>query len=363
MQAKVFQCPCCGAPLTFGAESQQLDCASCGNTYPLEALEQAQSAQTEAARPDDMTWQVHDNDWSEDDKAHLKAYRCSTCGSEIVADESTVATECVYCGNPSIFPTQLEGAFKPDGVIPFKKTKKEAQEAYVAHCKGKKLLPRLFLSEGRVEKLTGVYVPFWLFSSEADADMTYKATQVSSHRQGQYMVTRTRHYMIRRGGTLGFRDVPVDGSSKLDDTLMESVEPFDSGKVSGFDIAYLSGYQAERHDVDADACVTRANERIKRSVESVFRDTVMGYATVVPSGGSVRLGKRAVKQILMPVWLLNTKYRDKMYTFAMNAQTGRLIGDLPVDKGLFLKWLFGLFLALGVGGLGIAYLLMATGVI
>ncbi len=363
MQAKVFQCPCCGAPLTFGAGSQQLECASCGNNYPVDALEGAQTAARDAARPDDMAWQTHDNDWSEDDKARLKSYRCSTCGSEIVADESTVASECVYCGNPSIFPTQLEGAFKPDGVIPFQKTKKEAQAAYVAHCKGKKLLPRLFLSEGRVEKITGVYVPFWLYSAEADADMTYKATQVSTHRQGQYMVTKTRHYAIRRGGTLGFSDVPADGSSKLDDTLMESVEPFDAQKACDFEIAYLSGYQAERHDVDADVCKARANERIRQSVESVFRDTVMGYATVVPSGGSVRLNKRAVRQVLMPVWMLNTKYRDKVYTFAMNAQTGRLIGDLPVDTGRFLKWLGGLFLALGVGGLGVAYLLMATGVI
>ena len=124
------------------------------------------------------------------------------------------------------------------------------------------------MNENRIEKVTGVYVPFWLFQADAEADCTYKCTKVSRHRQGNYEITNTAHFLVRRGGHLGFNQVPVDGSSKIDDTLMESIEPYNSEKADAFNTGYLSGYQAQRYDVDADACQPRANERIRASVHN-----------------------------------------------------------------------------------------------
>ncbi len=259
-------------------------------------------------------------------------------------------------------PDVLTGAYRPDGVIPFQKSKEDAQNAFREHCKGKKLLPRGFYDESRLEKITGVYVPFWLFQADAEADCTYNATKVSAHRQGSYEVIKTAHYLVRRGGHVGFKQVPVDGSSKMDDTMMESIEPFDSDAARDFTIAYLSGYQAQRHDVDSEACQPRANERIRQSVKELMQNTVHGYATCTPANTKIQLQHSQVRQVLLPVWMLNTRWRDQIYTFAMNGQTGRFIGDLPTDKGKFWKYLLGIAAGIGLGGFAIAYLLFSMGV-
>ena len=361
-QAVTYRCPCCGASLIFGGASQQLDCASCGNSFPVEALQEAADIHVENTTDAQMAWNSPaSNGFSAQEDAHLRAYRCEACGAEILADETTAATECVYCGNPSILPGVLTGAYRPDGVIPFKKTRKEAQQAFLGHCRGKRLLPDGFADVSRLEKITGVYVPFWLFECEAEADVTYNATRVSSSRQGEYQVTRTAHYLVRRGGHVGFSQVPVDGSSKMDDALMESIEPFDSEAIDGFAIAYLSGYQAQRHDVDAAACEPRANERIRETVSSLMRATVKGYASVTPANTQIQLQHSRVRQILMPVWLLNTRYKDKLYTFAMNGQTGQFIGDLPTDGKKTFKWFLGLAAGVTAGGFALVYLLFSMG--
>ncbi len=363
-QAAHYKCPCCGAALTFGSQSQQLDCASCGNSFPLDTIEQLESAQVQNTTDEQLQWQyAGGGGYTQEEAVHLRSYRCQACGAEIVTDETVAATECVYCGNPSVMPGVLSGAYRPDAVIPFRKSKKEAQDALRNHCKGKKLLPKGFMDENRIEKVSGVYVPFWLFEAEAEADCTYNATKVSSHREGNYMVTRTAHFLLRRGGHLGFKAVPVDGSSKMDDTLMESIEPYDSDKAEQFSTAFLSGYQAQRYDVEAADCQPRANERIRASVSATMAATVAGYATAVPVNTQIQLQHGQVRQVLMPVWMLNTRWQDKTYTFAMNAQTGQFIGDLPVDKGKFWKWLLGLAVLIGGGGTALAYLLFNMGVL
>ena len=362
--AKQYKCPACGSPLTFGSQSQQLDCASCGNTYPLETIEEADAIQQETSTSDPFSWQGNPQSaFSDSEGSQLRAYRCQACGAEMLVDDTTAATECVYCGNPSVLPDALTGAYRPDSVIPFQKSKADAQAAFRAHCQGKRLLPSDFVDDSRMEKITGVYVPFWLFQADAEADCTYNATKVSMRRQGNYEIINTAHFLVRRGGHVGFKQVPVDGASQFDDTLMESIEPFDSDQAQDFSVAYLSGYQAQRHDVDAEACQPRANERIQKSVRELMDGTVHGYATCTPANTRIQLEHGQVRQVLMPVWMLNTRWREKTYTFAMNGQTGRFIGDLPTDKGKFWRWLLGLAAGIGLGGFGIAYLLFTMGVV
>ena len=364
MEGTQYRCPCCASPLVFDGKSQEMTCHSCGNTLAVEGLEEASKVNVENTTDEQMHWEIPEaQEYDQAESQHLRAYHCQTCGAEIVADDVTAATECIYCGNPTILPGVLAGAYRPDGVLPFKTTKKEAQEAFRNHCKSKKLLPSGFYDDSRLEKITGVYVPFWLFQCEAEADMTYKATRVSVSRQGQYEITRTSHFLLRRGGHVRFKEVPVDGSSKMDDAMMESIEPFDAQESKDFSIPYLSGYQAQRHDVGAQACQGRANERIRNSVKSLMDGTVMGYTTAVPVNTQIEMEHGKVKQVLMPVWMLNTRWKDQMFTFAMNGQTGRFIGDLPTDKGKFWKWLLGLFGGISLGGYGVALLLAIVGVL
>ena len=358
-----YKCPCCGAPLRYDGTSGQLACDSCGNAFPLDAVQQAEAV-TQAAAEQSIDWDLgRDDEWRPEETQNLKTYSCPSCGAEIVVDDTTAATECVYCGNSSIMPGTLSGSFRPDAVLPFIKTKEDARKAYAELIKGKKLVPRAFADRKQLDRITGVYVPFWLFQCRADCNLAFRAERTHAHTMGRERVIETEHYMVHRGGTLDFDGVPVDGSSKFDDTMMESIEPFDYSKMEEFNAAYLTGYQAERYDVDAANAQGRANERIRTSTVETFASTVMGYDRVVPQSVNVRLDHGKVVNVMAPVWMLNTKWNGKTYTFAMNGQTGKLVGDLPVDSGASRKYGLRMFLGTFAAVIGIALLLSLLGVI
>ena len=114
--------------------------------------------------------------------------------------------------------------------------------------------------------------------------------------------------------------------------MMESIEPYDLNELKPFQTAYLSGYYADKYDVDAETSQERANERIRQSTSDAFAQTVGGFIAPVAESSSIRLLNNSCHYALFPVWLLNTSFEGKLYPFAMNGQTGKLVGDLPMDK-------------------------------
>ena len=247
---------------------------------------------------------------------------------------------------------QFSGSLKPDLVIPFKLDKKAAKEGLMKHLTGKRLLPKIFKDQNHIDEIKGVYVPFWLFDTDVDAKVRYKATKIRTWSDSDYNYTQTSYYMVHRGGSVGFEYVPVDGSTKMADDLMESIEPFNCGEAVDFQTAYLAGYLADKYDVTAEESIDRANERVKKSTEQAFAETVIGYDTVVAENTSVQFHGGKAKYALYPVWLLNTTWNGNKYTFAMNGQTGKFVGDLPVDKAAATRWILvlaGAFTALTYG--------------
>lgn len=338
-----FKCPCCDGAIGFDSTSQKMKCPYCDTEFEVDAIK----AYTEAAndpQQDDMSWEKSNGgNWQSDELTGLRTYVCQSCGGEIVGDENTAATACPFCDNPVVMKEQLTGVLRPDLVIPFKLDKKAAKEALLKHYSGKKLLPKVFKDENHINEIKGIYVPFWLIDADAHGKITYKTTRVRTWSDSEYYHTQTMHYQVVRAGTLPFRGVPVDGSSKLDDMLMESIEPFDMKEAVDFKTAYLAGYFADKYDVASDKCIARANARIKVSTEKSFRTTVSGYTTVTQQSSTVQLKNTDSKYALLPVWLLNTTWRGQKYTFAMNGQTGKMVGDLPTDQGALWRWFFSVF--------------------
>lgn len=283
----------------------------------------------------------------------MRAYNCPSCGAQLVCDDSTAATSCPYCGNPTVVPGQFTGGLKPDWVIPFKMDKNAAVAALKEHYKSKFLLPRAFSAENHIEEIKGVYVPFWLYNAGADADLQFQGTQVESHREGDEEVTTTSFYRVVRGGHAVFRNVPADGSSKMPDAHMDAIEPFNYDEMKAFSTAYLPGFLADRYDVSAEDCGKRAEERMHNGTIEAFKETIGPYATLTPERTDVQLQPGKTAYALLPVWMLSTKWKDKTFLFAMNGQTGRLIGDLPVDWARFFMLLFGIWVPLSA----IAFLL------
>ena len=361
-----YQCPSCMGPLHFASASGKLECEYCGSVFTPEEIEamfaeqnaaaeaaaQAETAQAaeQAAQHSgaaDEGWNVSDagGAWG-DDAASLRAYNCPSCGAELICEETTAATSCPYCGNPTVIPSQLGGILKPDYVIPFKLDKKAAVAALKKHYGRKIFLPRAFSSENHIQEIKGLYVPFWLFSATADGTARYQATRTHTHTEGDYLVTTTEHFNVVRSGTFPFDRIPVDGSSKMPDAHMDSIEPFDYSELTDFSLSYLPGYYADKYDVSAGESIERADSRCRRTVEELLMRDVRGYETVTPMGSDIRLRSSSVKYALFPVWLLTTKWKDKDYLFAMNGQTGKLIGDLPISKGRYFAVFFGVFAAL-----------------
>ena len=352
-----YKCPCCDGAIEFSSREQRMKCPYCDTEFEMETLE-AYDRELKEESSDDMTWDTAaGGEWTEGEKEGLRVYVCQSCAGEIVTDETTGAASCPYCGNPVVMKEQFLGDLKPDFVIPFKLDKKAAVETLKRHYKGKLLLPKVFSQENHIQEIKGVYVPVWLFDTEAQANMRWKATRVRSWSDSDYIYTETQHYSVTRGGTIAFDHVPVDGSTKMDDALMESIEPFDFSQAVDFRTAYLSGFLADRYDVGSEQSVARANDRIRTSTEQAFASTVGGYTTLIPVCNHVQLKNGRAKYALYPVWLLNTTWKGKNYHFAMNGQTGRFVGDLPMDKSALTRWFLGIFGAVSAACFGISWLL------
>ncbi|MBQ1352110.1 MAG: hypothetical protein IIY71_05245 [Oscillospiraceae bacterium] len=356
-QVTNYKCPACTGPLHFVGSSGMLECDYCGSKYDISEIEAlyaekekeaaaasaaAEEKEETASEGDQWDFSNAGGNWgAEEDK--IKVYHCPSCGAELLCEETTAATSCPYCGNPTIVPGQLSGTLKPDYVIPFELDKQAAMEGLKKHYKGKKFLPKAFKQENHIEGIKGIYVPFWLFDGEADADMEFQATRSFIHMEGDDEVTTTEHFRVRRAGTVPFEKIPVDASSKMPDEHMDSIEPFDYEKLEPFSTAYLPGFLADKYDVSAEDSAHRADRRAENTAAAIMTASAsVGYQTCIPIRQDIFLRRGGVKYALLPVWMLNTKWRGKEFLFAMNGQTGKMVGDLPMSWGRFFAWFGGI---------------------
>ncbi len=338
-----YKCPNCGGAVKFDTEIQKMQCPFCDAEFEIDEL-RAYNEELESETAENINWQSSGAEFDENESRGLKSYVCNSCGGEILTDETTMADFCPFCDSPVIMTENMKGILRPDYVIPFKLDKAAAKAKFTEHLKDKRLLPKLFKSDSHIDEIKGIYVPFWLFDGDTDASVRFRATRTHTWSDSRYIYTRTSHYSLFRSGGVSFTRVPVDGSVKMPDDLMESLEPYSFDGALDFDSAYLAGYFADKYDVPLETCMLRANERIKRSVEDAFRGTVSPtFNSVSLENSNISLQNGLSKYALYPVWLLNTAYNGEKYIFAMNGQTGKFVGNLPVDKKTAALWFLGIF--------------------
>lgn len=336
-----YKCPCCNAGLQFGAQEQQLKCVYCDNTFDIGTVIAFNEAQG-SKNTENVSWDANpQREWSHDEQQELFAFQCPACGGEIVTDSTDAATFCPFCDNPTILPSRLSGNLRPEGVLPFKTTKEQAKEAFLNLCKKKPLLPKFFMSQHRIEKISAMYVPFWLYECNATFNGSYNATRVKTWSDSDYTYTKTDHYLLQRQAQATFSGIPMDGSTKMDDALMESIEPFDYNQIVDFDMAYLSGCLADCYDVPPENGEERVRQRVDQSIQDSLQPSLTGFHSVIPSSHQLDVLDNKAKYVLLPVWLLNTRYKDKIYTFAMNGQTGKMTGTFPVCPKRTAAWFGG----------------------
>ena len=326
MESVEYKCPNCSADLKFNPTTQKLDCEYCLSSFTVEEVKNV-CANTENSIPEEAV------QMKEDFENHTNLYHCKSCGAEIIADDQQTATFCYYCHNPVILAGKMGGEYKPDKVIGFKIDKNLAESNFKNWVAKRWFVPSDFKSQQQLEKLTGLYVPFWIADCKVNADFRAVGKKVRSWTTGNYRYVETKEYRIIRQCNMTTSGIPADGETKIDDLLMEAIEPYDYKELKDFSMSYLSGFYADKYDVDKAQVFPRIRARSNQACSSYIKGTISGYTSVSPSVEQYNIVNTNWNYTMLPVWFMAYKYKDKVYEFAMNGQTGKLAGTPPLSKG------------------------------
>ncbi len=332
MKTVDHKCPSCNASIKYNPKEKNWVCEYCGSRFTLEQLEENEKNFRDTSVNESK--ELKDRKGKKNNEEEMDEYYCEDCGARILADKNTAATFCVYCKNTAILKSRLTDEFSPTKIIPFTKTKEDAIEAFKSIGKGKYLMPKAFSDSKNIEELTGIYIPFWLYSCDMKGSVKGKGTKVMSWTVGDYIYTKTDTYDVERTGTYKFENIPVDGSIRFNDAIMNSIEPFNYDELIDFSYSYLSGFLAEKYDVKKEDAKKITIERAKNTTldDLQLKARNDGYASFVANNKDCNVENEKIDYVLLPVWMVNIKYKDKLHTFAMNGQTGKMIGDIPYSK-------------------------------
>lgn len=340
-EAKQYHCPNCLADIKFNAATQSFTCEYCRSSfteaeviaYQKKLMEQEQEySQGQQQMPPEQ--QVTDEEQKAREKFNeeTKLYSCPSCGAEIMCDENTAAAFCYYCHNPVILKGRVDGMYRPSMVLPFGFDKDQAVEVYKKWAKKKWFIPKDLLSSAQIDKLTGLYVPFWVARADTSSRLEAIGENVRSWTSGSYRYTETSRFRVIRDAGIHYDGVPADGSQKIEDLLMEAIEPFDYSKAKPFNMAYLSGFFADKYDVDKEQVMPRIQQRMYSNNSSILEASTH-YNHLVHKKQYDRTDTLNWDYMLLPVWFMTFDYKGKLWEYAVNGQSGKVAGELPINKG------------------------------
>ncbi|CAH0121439.1 MULTISPECIES: TFIIB-type zinc ribbon-containing protein [unclassified Paenibacillus] len=319
-----YKCPNCGGGMVFDGDTGTLSCLSCGRKDNIEQI------------PDPLTKHVFTED-------EVKEYHCNSCGAVIMTESETSATTCSFCGSAVVLSDRLSGELAPVMVIPFSITKEEAMRAFRKWCRNGLLTPSGFMTADRIKGITGMYVPFWLYELHNKIEVHGQGTKVRTYTRGDYHYTETQYFDVYRKIRLNYVKVPIDASAKMKDELMDKLEPFPYEQLKSFKTPYLAGYIAEKYSYDEEQLFPRAKEKIRGYIDAYISSATAGYNTVHYTNKQIDTKLKQADYVLLPVWMVHYDYNKSEYTFAMNGQTGKVVGKPPISMAKVSAWFAGIF--------------------
>lgn len=318
MAVTTFKCPHCDAELIFEPETQLFHCEYCGTRLSQEQL---------APEPPEEAAEQEENQ----EEGELAVYSCPSCGAEVATDATTAATFCFFCHNPVILAGRLQGKLRPNRVLPFAIDKEQALENFRGWIKKKRLLPKAFYSKEQIESITGVYFPYWVADYQMRAELATGAHKTRVWTTGDVEHTERKNYRVTRAGRLRFPDITKVALAKANIELAEGVQPFDFTAAKPFSAAYLSGFQAEKRDVERGELEEELEQEVRGYTHTLLKNSLKDYDAIDPGGLSAAVEECEWNYTLLPVWTLTYHRSGKLYYYALNGQTGKVCGRLPVD--------------------------------
>lgn len=320
-----YKCPNCGGELVFDPNTQKYKCEYCFSDFmqdELDALKPAESSEKKIESPEEETGK---------EQGEAVFYSCPSCGAEIVTDETTAATFCYYCHNPVVLSGRVSGDFLPDKIIPFSIDKKKATEKFLEYVHSKKFVPKAFFNKKQIEKISGVYFPYWMVDMDMEGSMRAEGRNVNVWRSGDTECTETKVYRLERDGDIHLEDITKNALKKSNSQLAEGVLPYDVSKVQKFHMGFLSGFLAEKRDIDRAELTAEVQQDAKEYAERIMKETIRNYSSVTVKSCHFNQKKENWDYIMLPVWTVTYKGRNgKMYYYSMNGQNGKVYGELPI---------------------------------
>lgn len=322
MATVIYKCKNCGGPVKYSATLGKFNCEYCNTVYSEDEVK----ALTLLSEREDVVVDAVNGDYVE--------YHCPSCGANIVTDETTVATNCYYCNNPIVMSGKLESSQMPTKVIPFRVDKKKALESFESWIKTKKFVPKSFFNDKQeIEEINGVYFPYWLYNTNVLVDIDREGSRTYTRTEGDYRVTYRKDFRIVRKGDIDVKNLPKLALAKSNKVLVESVYPFDFNNAINFDSSYLSGFVAEKKDIEKEALMNSIEDDVYKYSTKVVRDSMTGESVNVVNN-DFTVGQGSFEYAMLPVWAISYNDRDsnKHFFFSVNGQTGKVVGKLPIDN-------------------------------
>ena len=339
METISYKCINCNAPLQYNPKKLKFDCEFCRSEFTEEELKQHFGALDEMLdqSPEPQQPQLVQNDPDfgfgyDDFSEQAGMYVCQSCGAEVIAEKTTAATFCVFCHSPVMLSDRLAGDFKPDKVIPFMISEEDAKQKFYDMCARKRFLPRNFVSDAQLDMMKGVYYPYWMVDSLKEGGIDATAKKVRSWREGDYEITETKIFKVRRYGKIKFNGYPCSAIKDEDKNAMRYVNPYDDKDFKKFTMSYLSGFLAEKRDVERADVQAQVDSELKDYARTIYKNSAEGYDSVTVDNMSLHTLNEAWQYALMPVWMMTFNFEGTNYLYAMNGQTGKTYGELPCDK-------------------------------
>ena len=263
---------------------------------------------------------------------------CPTCGGEVEVGEHTAATQCPYCSSFLIFNERVEGKYAPGMMIPFQMGKEKCKQSLREKFRRCRFAPTDFLSEARLNGMQGIYVPYWFYDYKTACRFQGEGTKIRVWRSGDKEYTETSVYAIQRDMDIDFEKIPVDASIQMPDDVMELIAPFQYGQIVDFKPEFMSGFYAEKYNMDWDEVENRARALMQEDAGKLLKQSYARYNTVRTLREDISVRDSRIAYGLLPVWKYIYRYKEQDYPFYVNGQTGKIVGTAPFSGTKFLAY-------------------------
>ncbi len=333
---KDVTCKNCAAKLEFKPGTSSLECPYCGT---LNEIKVDKEKLRKALREIDYLKFIADNNNVETPKEENRFVKCESCGAETSTDAKTISTECPYCGTPLVMEkAQIKSLITPAAVAPFKIDKNTAVESFHKWKKKLWFLPNKARTYAKPNKFQGIYTPYWTYDSntitsysgQRGDDYTETETYVEDGQTKTRTVTKTRWYSVSGTVYVDFDDVLVVASNSLPQEHVYAIEPWHLQDLKPYDRQFLSGFKSESYDIDVKNGFAKAQSIMDSDIADAIRRDIGGDHQRI-SSKNVNYNDITFKHVLLPVWLSSYRYKDKVYNFVVNGQTGKVKGARPVS--------------------------------